>query len=213
LTKTIPLAWDEWNVWFNTQSSPHGEIYSLKDALAVAGCLNALLRCADVVGLANLAQLVNVIAPIVTRSDALFRQSIHWPLVLYRRLAGATALRATVQCAGYRAQYSFRGWSIDEEVPYLDVLATRAAGGATLTLGVVNRHRDAAIEAELRLVGMRAATECTTETLSGPAPEARNSFEQPDLVRPVRAPWAPETARRRYTFPAHSLTMLTIPLR
>src|SRR5207248_4345631 len=46
LTKTIPLAWDEWNVVFVTQS--YKDIYTLKDGLAVAGCLNALIRCADV---------------------------------------------------------------------------------------------------------------------------------------------------------------------
>lgn len=126
LNRFVPLAFDEWNVWFNTQSSLMGEVYALKDALAVAGCLNALLRCADVVTLANLAQLVNVIAPIYTDSQGLFRQTIYWPLALYRRLAGFNALRPSVACEGYRARYEFRGWQIDEDVPYLDVAAALA---------------------------------------------------------------------------------------
>jgi alpha-L-arabinofuranosidase len=212
LTRMIPLAWDEWNVWFNTQSNPDGEIYSLKDALAVAGCLSALVRCADVVTLANLAQLVNVIAPIYTNPKALFRQTIYWPLWLYRRLAGAVSLRPSVCCEGYRARYEFRGWAIDEEVPYLDVCAAIAPDKRTLTIGVVNRHPDAPIEAELGLVGVRAAATCMAETVSGPDVHARNSFEEPDLVGVAGSTWAADAVRPTYAFTPHALTMLTIPL-
>ena len=212
LSKTIPIAFDEWNVWFNTQSSPDGEIYSLKDALAVAGCLNALLRCADVVTLANLAQLVNVIAPIYTNAHGLFRQTIYWPLWLYRRLAGWLSLRPAVSCEGYRAHYEFRGWQIDEDVPYLDVAAALAPDGRTLALGVVNRHPDTPIEAELRLVGLCPAQECAAEWVDGPSVTARNSFEQPDLVSVTRGAWEASASRPAYTFRPHSATMLTIPL-
>jgi alpha-N-arabinofuranosidase len=213
LSKTIPLAWDEWNVWFNEQTAPDGqEVYTLKDALAVAGCLNALLRCADVVTLANLAQLVNVIAPIYTDSQRLFRQTIYWPLWLYRRLAGWLSLRPAVRCEGYRARYEFRGWQIDEEVPYLDVAAALAPDGRTLALGVVNRHPGAAIEAALRLVAMRPSAQGLAETVDGPEVSARNSFAQPDLVSVARGDWAIDAHQPRYTFAPHTLTMLTIPL-
>jgi alpha-N-arabinofuranosidase len=212
LTRTIPLAWDEWNVWFNTQSNPDGEIYSLKDALAVAGCLNALVRCADVVTLANLAQLVNVIAPLYTNPKGLFRQTIYWPLWLYRRLAGAVSLLPSVRCEGYRTRYEFRGWAIDEEVPYLDVCAAIAPDERMLTVGLVNRHPDAPIDAELRLVGAHAAATCVAETVSGPDVRARNSFAEPDLVDVANSTWAADAVRPTYTFPPHAVTMLTIPL-
>lgn len=212
LDKSIPIAFDEWNVWFNTQSSPNGEIYNLKDALAVAGCLNALLRCADLVTLANLAQLVNVIAPIYTRSDAMFRQTIYWPLWLYRRLAGFVSLSPSISCEGYRAHYTFRGWTIDEEVPYLDVAAALAPDGRTLALGVVNRHPDAPIPVELRLVGAQPAATCTADEVNGPDLYTCNSFVQPDLVGVTRHSWEANALRPAYTFPPHSLTMLTIPL-
>jgi alpha-N-arabinofuranosidase len=214
LTKTLPLAWDEWNVWFEEQTSPVAgkELYTLRDALAVAGCLNALVRCSDVVALANLAILVNVIAPIYAGAQGMFRQTIFWPLTLYRRLAGWRSLRPSIQCDGYRAQYAFRGWAIDEEIPYLDVAAALAPDERTLMLGVVNRQSDAAIDAELRLVGMQPAATCLAETVGGPETTSYNSLEQPDLVGVTRSDWAADAHRPRYSFAPHSVTMLTIPL-
>ena len=68
LTKKIPIAFDEWNIGY-----PPGEdstyIYTLADALALSCGLNALIRCADVVSLACVAQMVNVIAPIHSNAD------------------------------------------------------------------------------------------------------------------------------------------------
>jgi len=178
----------------------------------VAGYLNALIRCADIVGAANYAQIVNVLAPIFTSPDGMFRQTVYWPLQLYRRLAGHQSLHALVRCEGYRAQYTFRTWKIDEEIPYLDVSAALSPDGRTLTLGVVNRHPDAAIDAEVRLVGARAGAAGTAEELSGPDITARNSFEQPDLVTVQRRAWTPDSARITYSFASHSMTLLTLPL-
>ena len=211
LTKPIPLAWDEWNVAFVTQS--YDDIYTLKDALAVASCLNALIRCADIVTLANQSLLVNVSAPIFTSPEGVLYQTIYWPMQLYRRLASAVSLRPAVSCEEYHGHYTFRGWTIDEPVPYLDVAAALAPDGHTLTLGVVNRHPDTAIDAELRLVGARAGSECVAEQVSGPNALARNTFEHPDLVGVKRSNWTPDTDWPLYSFPPSSLTMLTIPLR
>jgi alpha-N-arabinofuranosidase len=212
LTKRIQLAFDEWNVWFVTQSSE--DIYSLKDALAVAGCLNSFVRCADIVAMANLSLLVNVSAPIFTGPYGLVRQTIYWPLYLYRRLAGHTALRTSVSCPGYRAQFTFRGWAIDEEVPYLDVSAALAPDKHRLTLAVVNRHHDAPIDVELRLVGMRAGGSCAVEQVGGPdfAAEDRNTLEEPSRVGVTRMSWDIDSLRPRCTFAPRSLTMLTIPV-
>jgi alpha-N-arabinofuranosidase len=81
----ISIAYDEWNVWYR-QRSPESmleERYTLADALAVSAYLNVFIRHCDVVKMANLAQLVNVIAPIVTSKEGLFLQTIYHPLHLY----------------------------------------------------------------------------------------------------------------------------------
>lgn len=213
LTKRILLAYDEWNVWFETQS--YADIYTLKDALAVAGCLNAFVRCADIVGSANLSLLTNVSAPIFTGPHGLVRQTIYWPLSLYRRLAGSTALRANVDSPSYRAQFSFRTWPIDEDVPYLDVSAALAPDKRTLTLAVVNRHHDAAIDAELRFVGMRVGREWAVEEVGGPqfAVMDRNTLEDPHRIGVTRHVVDGDNRPSSWTFAPRALTMLTLPLR
>ena len=73
------MAYDEWNVWYRTDDGRLEERYNLADALAVATYLNVFVRQCAVVRMANLAQLVNVIAPIVTSPDGAVpaRASIH----------------------------------------------------------------------------------------------------------------------------------------
>src|SRR5438046_6607674 len=85
------LSFDEWNVWYRARSgdatnghrqeAPHllEEVYNLEDALLVGGLVNSLLRHADRVKVACLAQLINVIAPIMTNVSGLLRQTIYYP--------------------------------------------------------------------------------------------------------------------------------------
>ncbi|HBG86979.1 MAG TPA: alpha-N-arabinofuranosidase, partial [Marinilabiliaceae bacterium] len=66
-TDPIYIAWDEYNVWYRARSGAHmvgetalEERYNLEDALVIGGMLNAFIRNAHVVKMANMAQLVNV---------------------------------------------------------------------------------------------------------------------------------------------------------
>jgi len=75
----IKIAWDEWNVWYRARAGESmtgeralEEHYNLEDALVVSGFLNAFVRNADIVKMANMAQLVNVIAPIFTNKDDMY---------------------------------------------------------------------------------------------------------------------------------------------
>src|SRR5512143_4255191 len=95
--KRTYLCFDEWNVWYRTmnpehtngrgQFAPHliEEEYNLEDALVAAGFLNSFIRHADVVKIANLAQIVNAIAPLQTRGDDLLVQTIFYPFEMYAR--------------------------------------------------------------------------------------------------------------------------------
>src|SRR6185436_13876948 len=80
--RPIYIAYDEWNVWYRSgERNGLEEIYNFEDALAMGVFFNAFFRHADVVKMANLAQMVNVIAPIMTSKDGLFLQPIYFPLV------------------------------------------------------------------------------------------------------------------------------------
>ena len=119
-SKRIMLSFDEWNVWYRTRRpfeyrvrrgwpvAPPilEEIYSVEDALVVGGVLISLLNHADRVRCACLAQLVNVIAPIMTETGGpAWRQTIFYPFAQMSRLARGDVLRAMVESETYAAAY------------------------------------------------------------------------------------------------------------
>src|SRR5258707_6942232 len=143
----ISIAYDEWNVW-NRQRSAESmleEHYTLSDALAVSAYLNIFIRRSDAVKMANLAQLVNVIAPIVTSKEGLFLQTIYHPLRLYAEQMQEVVLGVHVESPEViltRANdLSDWGQKIARLGPFqqLDVAATTNAGRNVLTLAVINR--------------------------------------------------------------------------
>ena len=107
------LCFDEWNVWYKNQQmdgegkqAPHliEEVYNLEDALVVAGFLNSFIRHADVVKIANLAQIVNVIAPILTRGNELLIQSIFYPFEMFSKRREGISLQPVLQGPVYTGQ-------------------------------------------------------------------------------------------------------------
>jgi alpha-N-arabinofuranosidase len=105
--KKLWLSFDEWNVWYRARTPDHldgkgkfaphllEEVYNLEDALLNGGFLNTLMRQSDRVRVACLAQIVNVIAPLVTNSKGTLRQSIYYPyqMVLSTRAAACSTSR------------------------------------------------------------------------------------------------------------------------
>src|SRR5271168_2017148 len=124
--KKLWLSFDEWNVWYRTthgdavdghrQEAPHllEEIYNLEDALLVGGLVNSLLRNANRVKLACLAQLINVIAPIMTDENGFFRQTIYFPYSWALQFARGAVLNLLVESSTYEVA----GF---DQVGYLDV--------------------------------------------------------------------------------------------
>ena len=103
--RPIYVAYDEWNVWYRTGERERlEEVYNFEDALAMGMFFNSFFRHADVVKMANLAQMVNVIAPIMTNEKGLFLQPTYFPLAEYAKQRGNTALNAFVASPTYRVQ-------------------------------------------------------------------------------------------------------------
>jgi len=86
------IAYDEWNVWYRNMNGALEERYDFADALAVATYLNIFVRNCDWVQMANLAQLVNAIAPIVTSPGSVAVQPIWYPVLLHAQAALDTAV-------------------------------------------------------------------------------------------------------------------------
>jgi alpha-N-arabinofuranosidase len=181
--KRAYLCFDEWNVWYKNrqmdgegQIAPHliEEVYNLEDALVVAGFLNSFVRHADVVKIANIAQIVNVIAPIQTRGDAMLIQSIFYPFEMFSRRRKGIALRPTVDGPAYESK-SYG------HVHYIDCSAI--VDGDQLHVFAVNRNTDEPATLQLQVADQDIIALNDAELLIGPGPKAANSFEEPRVVQ------------------------------
>lgn len=104
--KPIYLCFDEYNVWYNNKPLPEEyqiapailqENQSMKDALVFGGLTNALLNNCDIVKIACLAQLVNVIAPIMTENDGgVVLNTIWYPYLDFCKYMRGTSLKTFV---------------------------------------------------------------------------------------------------------------------
>ena len=189
--KRITLAVDEWNVW-HMKANPHSQRpegpfrhapaiaedrYTLADALMVGGLLLVLLRNADRVSIACLAQLVNVIAPIGTLTGGpAWRQSIFWPVRDVFTGAHGTVLR--VEPDG--PTYAVEG---EGDVAAVDAVAVHDRASGSVSVFALNRTPDArAFVAPLRDLGpLRVVAH---SVLTGADLMAGNTPGDPDRVRP-----------------------------
>ncbi|HEY1642986.1 MAG TPA: alpha-L-arabinofuranosidase C-terminal domain-containing protein [Streptosporangiaceae bacterium] len=189
------LAYDEWNVWYRADDGQLEERYDFSDALAVGTYLNIFVRNCDRVAMANLAQMVNAIAPIVTSPQAAAVQPIYYPVLLHAR----GALEAAVDCYvtgptvdGPAAEPAGR-WPhrVADLGPFhlVDAAATASAGRLSLTL--VNRSTEPeSAEIVLRDLAFDGSAEVTTVTAErGPAarilPDVETASVEEGSEKPV----------------------------
>ena len=204
--RPIYIAYDEWNVWYRTGNREKlEEIYNFEDALAMGMFFNTFFRHADTVKMANLAQMVNVIAPIMTNETGLFLQPIYFPIAEYGRQRGNTSLDVWVSSPTYQIQG--RG----PELGYLDVSTTRDPATGELFVNVLNRSADRDLTAAIETLG-RPASQVGVWQMHHDDLKATHTFGNDEVVRPATRtePVSVENGAFRYTFPAHSLTILRI---
>lgn len=188
--KTVNLSFDEWNVWYHKgwpdptiepwRVAPPliEDVYTFEDALA-AGCMMiALLKHADRVKMACLAQLVNVIAPIMTvNGGPAWRQTIYYPFQHASLYARGETLNMQVRCPTYETK-EFGA------VPLLEAVATLDEEHQTATVLAVNRSQDEdlMLTGDCRSLGeYRVVEHIIYESQDG---KATNTAEKPDRVVP-----------------------------
>ncbi|HER09883.1 MAG TPA: alpha-N-arabinofuranosidase, partial [Bacteroides sp.] len=213
----IYIAWDEYNVWYRARTSADmmgnralEEHYNLEDALVIAGFLNVFVRNADVVKIANMAQLVNVIAPIFTSEDEMFRQTIYFPLQLFSEHMHGTSLDLHVDCETYDTERFFIGLAESitqqEDVPYLDASATYNDGEVVLC--VVNRHRDRPVTTEIISQEGSFTGNFRVYEVNGPDIKTMNDFGSEPVKTVKKEDIRARGEKITYTFPPHSFTLL-----
>jgi alpha-N-arabinofuranosidase len=127
-------------------ASPDKEEYDLEDALVVAGFLNSFIRHADVVKIANLAQIVNAIAPIQTSGEKLLLHTTYYPFVMYTNRREGIALQPVVKGPGY----------MSDSYGYVNNIDTSAIlNESFLNIFLVNRSINEATPVTIDLTGKR----------------------------------------------------------
>jgi len=145
IRKRPTICFDEWNVWDPSRAPGEEgaeEHYTLSDALAVGVWLNVFVRQAKHLGMANIAQSVNVISPLMTSKDGIRKQSTWWPLWLFSRYMRGETVGVHLSCGKYEGETNPR-WIRDLgiDTPWLDVSAAAGVDGF-VNLAVVNIHPD-----------------------------------------------------------------------
>ena len=184
--KRAYLCFDEWNVWYKARSpedmngrglrAPHliEEIYNLEDALVVAAFLMSFIRHADVVKIANIAQIVNIIAPLITRGDDLLVQSIYYAFQMIS--TRKTGISLQVAHAGPTYVSPLYG-----EVSEIDHAAILDEPGRRLHVFAMNRNAQKPSELTVEFAGSDLAVE-NAELLHSTL-KAANTFEDKNQVK------------------------------
>jgi alpha-L-arabinofuranosidase len=220
-SKRLWLSFDEWNVWYRARSGDAvdgrrqvapkllEEVYNLEDALLVGGFVNTLLRNADRVRIGCIAQLVNVIAPLVTNDTGLLRQSTWFPYTWALRYARGRVLDLRVEsetypitAAGLQADFAR-----NDQVPFVDVVATLDVQAGQACLLMLNRDLDGERELALEWRDITPTRVLACETLTGADLKAFNTFEEPRRVAPQRLEPPAAGARMTFKLPARSYTV------
>lgn len=180
--KTVNLSFDEWNVWYHSDNAPYDrwseapalleDVYYFEDALLIGAMLITLLRHCDRVKIACLAQLINVIAPILTQNGgAAIKQTIFFPFEHVSNYGRGAALKPIIESPKYDS-VNFT------DVPYLESIATFDEENEVLVIFAVNKSQDDGVNLSLNLLDFEGYRPFEFISMDGYAKNEVNTFEK-----------------------------------
>jgi alpha-N-arabinofuranosidase len=213
--KDVFISWDEWNVWYKAGADVDDwsvappileEVYNLEDALVVATWLNVFLRKCDVVRAACLAQIVNIIGPLLTTREGVLKQTIFYPLVAFSQAAKGSSLDLLVKSPMLETKHY-------GENPLLDASASFDPETGKQSFFLVNTSMTDEMPIEIEWVEGGPAEFSSASQMKGSDPKAGNSWTEPNAITmvPIEVPQiVSENGRSyaRFTLPALSFTTL-----
>ena len=179
--KTINLSFDEWNVWYHSDFAPFErwsyspprleDIYNFEDALLIGSMLITLLRHCDRIKIACLAQLVNVIAPIFTKTGGgIFKQTIFYPFEHLSNYGRGAALSPIIKSPKYDCKQF-------TDVPFIESIATFDEENGEMALFLVNKSLDGDADINIKLLDFEGYTPFEFISMDGYKKDETNSFE------------------------------------
>ncbi len=190
----VYICFDEWNVWYHNRADDARRVgewdwpeapalleenYNFEDALFVAGLLNEFIRRSDRVRIACIAQLVNVIAPIMAQKGGpAWRQTIYYPYQFASLYGRGYALNLSVDSPTYNCR-------VADDVSYLDVSAVHNIDEGKVTLFILNRHLGEDAELDVSLTGFDNVRLSDHFVMQGHDLLSTNGPDAPDRIAPV----------------------------
>ena len=200
------ICFDEWNIWSPRRapgSQGAEEKYTLSDALAVGVWLNVFVRKSKDVGMACLAQSVNVISALMTNKDGITKQTTWWPYELFCRYMKGWTIACHVACTEYQGPTNPEWIRGTKETPWLDVSAAVDEDG-WVAMCVVNMHREDSIYTRVHgLEKSKSGVQVFTVTGSGIDVTNMDGREEVGIQESTL-----DKKPSSFTFPKHSLTMI-----
>lgn len=194
--KTLSISFDEWNVWYHTkevelemrknarwQIAPPilQDVYNHEDALLVGNMLITLLSHADRIKIACLAQLVNVIAPILTENGgAALRQTIFYPYMHASQYGRGIVLHSLCDSPKFDTKYF-------TDVPMVNQCVIYHPEKDEVVVFAVNSHMEEKAEVDIDFINFTPQSVLEYWCMANADPKAANSFEDPNAVVPVKA--------------------------
>ena len=190
--KRLKLSFDEWNVWYRARHGEHlkqagwpeaprllEEVYTAEDALLIGGMLTMFMNHADRLKVACMAQLCNVIAPIMTEPGGpAWRQTIFHPFAQAARWAHGQVLRPVIRSPGYA---NLR----HGELPYLCASVVDDAATGQTAVFLLNRSITDEMDLSITLRGLGLERRLVqAEQLHCADLNATNTADAPDRVAP-----------------------------
>lgn len=205
--KDIYLSFDEWNVWYHSSGraeeamrtnpwkiSPSllEDIYTFEDALVTGCMLITLLKHTDRLKMACLAQLVNVIAPIITQpGGGVLCQTIYYPFLHVSAYGRGVSLLPLITSDKYDSK-DFT------DVPYLEAAGVVSDETGQLTIFAVNRDVHEPLHLECALRGFENYKLIEHIALESECLRATNTFENPNRVIPIKKPIPAHAAEKSF---------------
>ena len=219
--KRLWLSFDEWNVWYRARGGLHAngqrkyaphlleEQYNLEDALLVGGFVNTLLRRSDRVRLGCIAQIVNVIAPLMTNAEKTIRQTIYYPYAWALQYAHGRVLDLQVDSETYqiKAQGLRSDFARNQDVPFLDAVATHNPQNGQIAIFMLNRDTTRERDITINFQSPTPSRVLACQTITGKDLKASNTFDQPGNVTPKKLDAPQPAASMVFRLPAGSYTV------
>jgi alpha-N-arabinofuranosidase len=164
--------------------------------------------------MANLAQMVNVIAPVMTNKQGMFLQTTFFPIAEYSKQRGNVALTPFVSAPTYTlagGQGGGRGPQ-GPAISYLDVSSTYNAADHAVYVNVLNRSKDKDLSTQIECQEGKLGSSVEVWQMNHPDLKATHAFGDDKKVVPSMKTMQAQLDRNgfRYNFPAHSLTILKL---